>query len=118
MDFPNPEFENIGDQAVTMYELSGNFSQQGIFGYVPRYSEYKSSIDRYSGEMRNSLKHWHLGEFITAPTTISPAFITCNPRVDIFKVPAEPDKFLGTFKINIDAQRKLQITASPGLNRI
>lgn len=127
LDFPNPAFEGIGDEAVFQYELTGtNFgtaAQNNVFGYVPRYSRWKTAIDRFSGEMRSSLKHWHLGEDSTTLTTaaaggISPEFITCNPRTDIFVVGPEPDKMLGTFDIKIKMTRKLQVNPMPGLGRI
>lgn len=124
-DFPNPVFEGIGDEAVMAYELNGkqfnlNPLAQPIFGYVPRYSSWKTGFDRYSGEMRNSLKHWHFGEDSNTmtDTTISPEFITCNPRTDIFVVGPEPDKMLGTFEIKLNVKRKLQVNPMPGLGRI
>ena len=120
-DLPNPEFEGIGDEAVYQYELTGKHTGVnyglGVWGYVPRYSEYKTSIDRFSGEMRHTLEHWHLGsnaEEVEQYTTISPEFLNCNPREDIFNVD-EPDKFLGTFNVKIKAQRKLSANPTPGI---
>lgn len=118
-DFPLPDFEGIGDQAVKQYELCGH--GEGIFGYVPRYSEYKGQIDRFSGEMKHTLKHWHMGDMgidLAYYPEISPAFIDCNPREDIFIVQNEPDKLLGTFEINAYAKRKLGVQVLPGISRI
>ena len=120
-DLPNPEFEGIGDEAVYQYELTGKHTHSNygldVWGYVPRYSEYKTSIDRFSGEMRESLEHWHLGsnaEELENYKTVSPEFLNCNPREDIFNVD-EPDKFLGTFNIKIKAKRKLSANPTPGI---
>jgi len=120
-EFPNPDFENIGDQAVQKFELTGDINQQGIWGFVPRYSQYKTALDRFSGEMRYTLKDWHFGTFkeeLDIFDTISPQFMDGNPRVDMFEVPGEPDKLLGTFKMDIKAQRPLQHTSQPGIGYI
>ena len=126
LDFPLPDFEGIGDQAVYSYEFNGKAwhddynNTYGVFGYVPRYSEYKGQLDRFSGELRNTLKHWHLGmtaEDFGNIKEISPEFIECKPREDIFNV-NEPDKLLGTFQMNITANRKLSNNPLPGLARL
>lgn len=121
LDFPNPDFENIGDQAVYRYELTGNFQEQSIWGFVPRYSEYKTALDRFSGEMRHTLKDWHFGTFkeeLEQFPTISPEFMEAHVREDIFQVVDEPDKLLGTFSFNIKAQRPLQHTSQAGIGYI
>lgn len=120
-EFPNPDFENIGDQAVQRFELTGVFGQTAIWGFVPRYSQYKTALDRFSGEFRYSLKDWHYGTFadeLLPFPTISPQFMDCHPRQDVFQVPGEPDKLLGTFKFDIKAMRPLQSTAQPGIGYI
>lgn len=120
-EFPNPDFENIGDQTILRKELTGDFSHTTIWGYVPRYSQYKTALDRFSGEMRTSLKDWHMGTFKTELEefpTISPEFMEANVREDVFQVPGEPDKLLGTFKIDIKALRPLQNTSRPGIGYI
>lgn len=55
-DFAWPEFANIGDQPILQLELSSNetgsatpISEQDIFGYGQRYSEYKFKLDKVSG---------------------------------------------------------------------
>ena len=121
LDFPNPMFENIGDQAVKRYELTGEIAHQSIWGFVPRYSHYKTALDRFSGEMRFTLKDWHMGTFkdeLLPFEKVSPQFMDCNPRVDIFQVPGEPDKFLATFNIRIKANRPLQNNSQPGIGYI
>jgi len=120
-EFPNPDFENIGDQAVYKYELTGNYNDQAIWGFVPRYSQYKTALDRFSGEMKHSLKAWHFGSFQTELTqfnTISPSFMELIPREDMFEVPSEPDKLFGSFKFIINAKRPLQHTSQAGIGYI
>ena len=119
MDFPNPAFEGVGDQAVYNYEINGG-DDNSVFGYVPSYSHYKTALDRFSGEMVHGLKHWHLGDF-SAPIlgqNISPEWFECVPREDIFVMPAEPDKLISTFRFNISAVRPLAFDPPAGVGRV
>ena len=89
-DFWTPEFDQLGNQAIAKMELispmnpyaeinedvqSGdpaNFATidtiEGIFGYTPRYSEYKIGRDKLTGDFRYASKNgvgdtssaWHL----------------------------------------------------------
>lgn len=47
-----PELTAVGNSAPDMAET---------YGYAPRYSEYKTSYDRYNGAFGNSLKSWVTG---------------------------------------------------------
>lgn len=63
LDFFTPEFDCIGMQAIANYELIGQsntvdemssmedsgYDMDGVFGFVPRYSEYRRPIDILSG---------------------------------------------------------------------
>ena len=124
-DIPNKHFEGIGDQPIYKYELNGDFyykdEELPIFGYVPRYFDWKGSQDKYSGEMRHSLMHWHLG----APSSyyndyqgINPDFLKVNPRTDIFNVVKEPDKIFGAFQLNCTVKRGLSFNPMPGVSYI
>lgn len=72
--FPWPEFAQIGMQPIYDFELSNPYhayayetwprdplllEDQNVFGYAPRYSEYKMELDQISGEMATSLRYWH-----------------------------------------------------------
>lgn len=62
LDFWTPEFDNLGSQPITADELyvnrNGNLSTGGavmatqIFGFAPRYAEYKVAKDRLTGDFR------------------------------------------------------------------
>lgn len=123
-DIPNKHFEGIGDQPIYDYELTGRFSEDpSIFGYVPRYFDWKGSIDKFSGEMRHSLMHWHLGlpsNYFNSSTlrTIGPEFLKCNPRTDIFNIPEEDDKVFGVFQIDLKVSRGLSHNPMPGVTYI
>lgn len=122
-DLPMKHFENLGDEAIYSSELIGSNGIDGqIFGYIPRYSRWKGSIDRYSGELRHSLKHWHLGttsEEIGNYPSISPAFLEAKPRMDIFNVnDGETDNIFGVFNFDMQVKRGLTYNPRPGLQYI
>lgn len=73
-DFVIPELDSIGMQQTFQCELFAPTSQitasasdkrkydmSRTFGYVPRYSEYKVSFDRYNGAFCDTLKSWVTG---------------------------------------------------------
>lgn len=122
-DLPMKHFENLGDEAIYSSELIGSNAIDGqIFGYIPRYSRWKGSIDRYSGELRHTLKHWHLGttsEEIGNYPTISPTFLEAKPRMDIFNInDGETDNIFGVFNFDMQVNRGLTYNPQPGLQYI
>ena len=80
LDFWTPEFDQLGNQAISKAELYLNTTNpvadinnnvsawNGIFGYTPRYAEYKIGRDRLTGDFRIPTKNvvgdtsdsWHL----------------------------------------------------------
>lgn len=66
-DFGWPELAHLGEQEIKQLELNYQFTElyeaqnQKLFGYIPRYSEYKFLNDRVAGDFRDNLKFWHLG---------------------------------------------------------
>lgn len=69
LDYYWPQFANIGEQEIYLSELRGiSSSPDTVFGYVPRYSEYKYMPNRVAGNFRSSLDFWHCGrKFVTDP---------------------------------------------------
>lgn len=78
-DFVIPELDSIGMQQTFRCEVAAPHPYSDIFpaltnangigdpdmsetyGYAPRYSEYKTSYDRYNGAFGNTLKSWVTG---------------------------------------------------------
>lgn len=56
-DFVIPEMDNIGMQPVYDGELSSDVNDK-IRGYVPRYSEYKTSVDEIHGSFVDTYRNW------------------------------------------------------------
>ncbi len=135
-DYLIPEFDNIGMQDVRNYEYltdstsEGAAVQNSIFGYVPRYSEYKTSVDQIHGVFRNTLKNWVTPinrqlnlNLSTVTTSLSPTTNYINfkmsPRIlnNIFGVSFDgsydTDQFLVNADFDIKAVRNVSRNGLP-----
>ena len=80
LDYYWPAFSNLGEQAVVNKEIyADSTTPDGVFGYVPRYSEYKFMPNRVAGQFRDSLDFWHFGRQFTNAPVLNQEFIECNP---------------------------------------
>lgn len=118
LDYAWPSFANIGEQEVKTWEVitsTDTFDNlDTVFGYVPRYSEYKFMNSRVCGEMRNTLKYWHLArEFATTPG-LNESFITCDPDKRIFADQTGDTIYAHIFN-NIRVRRKLPKFGIPSI---
>lgn len=85
LDFYQPEFDNIGCEALPLRRLSmgeahGPNSNQYLFGFTPRYSAYKFAFDRLSGDFRlntrnSGLDSWYLSRTFNSSNAASWRFI-------------------------------------------
>lgn len=115
LDYAWPTFANIGEQEVLLKEIMANPLDLGpspddVFGYVPRYAEYKFMNSRVAGEMRTSLAFWHLGRIFSqaSPPVLNEEFISADPSTRIFAVTAaEEDHIFAHIFNNVSAVRKL-----------
>lgn len=85
-DFGWPLLGNLGEQPLYRFELYNNGipsnpeSSDNIFGYTPRYAEYKFSPDKTCGDFRYGLLDWHLArQFKTVPR-LNSDFIAVKPE--------------------------------------
>lgn len=93
LDYFWPSFAHIGEQPVKGIEIYANGSDDydTVFGYVPRYAEYKYLPSRVAGDFRTSpLDSWHLGRIFDEQPTLSQEFVECKPSKRIFAV-TEPN---------------------------
>lgn len=87
LDYYWPTFAHIGEQPVTKNEVYA-FQATGndVFGYVPRYAEYKFENNRVAGNFATDLEFWHLGRKFSSMPSLNQAFIDCDPGKRIFAV--------------------------------
>lgn len=87
LDYFWPDFANLGEEAILTRELFAYTSQGGdTFGYLPRYSRYRTLPSRVCGDFRENLDFWHWGRIFTSAPTLEEAFIICQPGKRIFAV--------------------------------
>lgn len=69
-DWPLPEFDSLGLEAVTMSEIPGSvfFDQEkqlSIFGYAPRYHNWKTALDEVHGDLETIERQWTITQDFT-----------------------------------------------------
>lgn len=118
-----PEFANLGEEPIFLKELSLKQSIIGegvtpddVFGYVPRYSDYKSAVGEIHGDFRSSLAFWTQNRKFANPPALNKDFIYSDPDLSPFAV-ANPytDLILCTANYHIKASRLLPFYGVPTL---
>lgn len=66
-DYVIPEMDNVGMQSVSAREFAGALvpysssaseTMNKVLGYVPRYAEYKTHVDKVAGAFTSTLDYW------------------------------------------------------------
>ncbi len=134
-DYAIPEFDQIGNQPLNRLYFSnrkynGSSTSSVIdpytIGFVPRYVDYKTSIDVVKGAFRDSLSYWvapitsHYGDFGSNPNfKITWPFFKVNPSIldTIFAVNASSDINTDNLLVNayfdVKAVRNLDYAGLP-----
>lgn len=136
-DYVIPEMDNVGMQSVLAREFCGYLmpytSQNAekmntILGYVPRYAEYKTKVDRVGGAFSNTLYNWvtPLNRFsardmqLGMPSFIDDSFFyKINPKIldGVFAVScdstSDSDQFLINCGFNVKAVRNISRDGLP-----
>ncbi len=126
-----PSLANLGEQVVQSREIytdgtgdetamTGDFS---VWGYQPRYEEYRHRTSMITGEMRSnfsaSLDVWHLALDFSSRPVLNEAFIEENPPIDRVirvQIPSAPQFLLDSF-MKITHVRPMPKYSTPGLTR-
>ncbi|AXH76885.1 MAG: major capsid protein [Microviridae sp.] len=86
-----PQFDHLGEQEIEKRELYAyTLASDDLFGYIPRYAEYKFMNNRVAGEFRTSLDFWHMGRKFSAVPALNADFIVADPTTRVFAV-EDPD---------------------------
>lgn len=128
-DYAIPEFDSIGMQQVQLYELWNALevppSNSLQLGWVPRYADYKTSVDKVHGIFNDTLKYWvapidaayvgaHLEKF-----SLDYTFFKVDPSIlnNIFAVEVDDtvntDEFLVNCFFDVKAVRNLDYNGLP-----
>lgn len=117
-DYYWPEFAHLGEQQIERGELylSGTDSiDRQVFGYTPKYAEYKYNPDRIAGDFRDTLEFWHLGRDFVSNPALNTSFVKCVPSERIFADTSGTDKLFMQIYHKIKAKRPMPFFATPTL---
>lgn len=131
-DYYIPVFANLGEQAILNKEIyaqgskavdgSGKPYDEQVFGYVPRWNEYRYKPNRISGEMRSSyatsLDVWHLGDDYKQRPVLSDEWLR-EDKDTVDRVIAVSNRvsnqLFGDFYIENTTTRAMPLHSIPGL---
>lgn len=115
LDYPWPEFAHLGEQEVLNEEVYAEHALPGgVFGYLPRYAEYKFSNNRVAGDFRTTLDFWHMGRIFTSDPALNQSFVECDPTTRVFAVTAPNTQHLWIHCLNkVGAIRPLPKFGTP-----
>ena len=86
-EYFTPDFANIGEQEILNKEVyAPHATPDSVFGYIPRYGEYKFMQNRVAGDFKTTLNFWHMGRIFTSDPALNETFIQCNPTHRVFAV--------------------------------
>lgn len=123
-DFYFPAFAMLGEQAVLNKEIyvTGNSTDDAVFGYQERWAEYRYYPSRISGLFRSTaagtIDAWHLAQKFTTLPTLNDTFIADTPPVDrIVAVgsAANGKQFIFDSFFDVKKARPLPMYSVPGL---
>lgn len=122
-DYYIPVFANLGEQGICNKEIyaQGTDMDNEIFGYVPRWNEYRYKPSRVCGEMRSSfaqsLDCWHLADDYEALPTLSGSWLM-EDKNNVDRVLAVTSKvsnqLFGDFYIQNVSTRAMPLHSIPG----
>lgn len=133
-DYYWPTFAHLGEQSILNREIYANLAdgtgaaaKDGVFGYIPRYDEYRFKRSLLTGNMRsyngnsanaNTLDVWHLAEAFSAQPTLGATFIQSAVPLDrAIAVPAQDHFILDAF-FDMRCARVMPVFGVPGLTKL
>lgn len=111
-----PEFALLGEEPVFDKELfvDGSTTEDGVFGYVPRYADYKSAVPECHGDFRSSLDFWINPRKFANQPQLNEEFIFGNPQKKMFAVQSDyADSLLVTIRHGVKASRLMPFYGVP-----
>lgn len=121
-EFYMPELANLGEQSVLnkeIYVSNVPATDNAVFGYQERWSEYRFRPSRIQGKMNpdaaGSLSFWHLAEDFSALPALNQTFIEDQtPMARVTTVTTEPD-FQADIWFNYKAARPIPVHSVPSI---
>lgn len=87
-DFFLPDFTDIGMQEVMQKELMATADNAKIlFGYTPRFEEYRSRFPKINGMFKRELADWNMAIKFASPPSLNGSFVDMSGGAAGFKRP-------------------------------
>lgn len=77
-DFFNPSFEHLGEQEIDVRELYAGAASK-VFGYTPRYAEYRFWPNEVHGLFKSSLSYWSTARIFSEAPSLNSDFVYIQP---------------------------------------
>lgn len=116
-DYYWPSFAHLGEQPIQKSELicdPAENSWSKLFGYAPRYAEYKYSPNTIHGEFRTTLANWTFARKLSAGN-LNSDFLSVPDIKNPFAVQDDSDKYLIWISHRIDALRPMPYYGTPSI---
>ena len=133
-DLYNPEFANLGEQAILNKEIYANIpdgtgasQKDGVFGYQERYAEYRYSPSMITGNLRsyngnaanaNTLDVWHIAESYSSLPTLGSTWIVSQVPLDRCVSVPSYDHFILDAYFDEKWARVMPMYSVPGLTKL
>lgn len=111
-----PEFALLGEEPVFNKEIfvDNNTTEDGVFGYVPRYSDYKSAQGETHGDFRSSMDMWTQNREFSNQPQLNEEFVYAAPSLSPFAVQSNfNDVILCTVNYDVKASRLMPYYGVP-----
>lgn len=131
LDFMWPVFCGLGEEPIFNYEIyaqgsaalnpvSGLPYDDEVFGYKPRYDEYRYSVSKITGLMRSTvttaatLHQWHLSQNFVGLPQLNQEFIDENIPIDRCLAVTDQPEFIADMFFDLTTSRCMPIDGVPG----
>jgi hypothetical protein len=120
LDYLWPMLAQLGSQTIENQEVyynEGASGNTGVFGYIPRYTEYRMTNGKVCGDFRTSLDYWQGDIKLNSLPTLSGTFLAYNANQDrIFAdINVADDHMLFYIYHQITVERALPRLAVPNI---
>lgn len=117
-DFLTPSFVGLGEQAIAKKELyAASADPDGVFGYAPRYEEYRQRESTVHGDFKDTLSYWTMVRKFASEPSLNSAFVTSDPTKRILADTAGAALWVQVLN-QVQAKRPLPLIAKPGVTGI
>jgi len=116
-DYYWPSFAHLGEQPILKSELLAPYNvntYSQLFGYAPRYAEYKYAPNTIHGEFRTSLANWTFARKLSV-ANLNSNFLKVSNITNPYAVQDDTDKYLIWISHRIDALRPMPFFGTPSI---